>query len=105
MYYKAQGRAVAGSLGVVGDVLAGRLGIVLVAETLEDLSQLFLGEEEEQHQGVCLFGELVPVRVIALGLQDTVEPLDVVVLLPIGIPVKLLEVFVALELADDAVVV
>ena len=48
---------------------------------------------------------LVAVRRIALGLEDPVEPLDVAVPLPVVDPVELREALVALELADDAVVV
>ena len=80
-------------------------GRVLVAELLEEPAQLVLGEQEEEHDGVGLLGQLVAVRVVALGPQDPVEALDVAIPLAVLVPVELLQVLVALELADDAVAV
>ena len=102
---EAQGRAVRRALVVVGDVLARGVRAVVVAQPLEQPPQLLAREQEEQHHRVGLLGELVAVGVVALGTQDPVEPLDVPVLGAVGVPVELLEILVALELADDAVAV
>ena len=67
-------------------------------------AQLVLREKEEQHYGVGLLRQLVAVGVVALARRIR-QPLDVAVLLPVAVPVQLLELLVALELADDAVAV
>ena len=90
-------------LVVVFGIPAHHLGRVLVTETLQEPFELVLGEEEEEQHGVGLLGQLVPVRVVPLGAQDTVETLDVAVLLTVVVPVEFLEVLVALELADKPV--
>src|SRR3984893_7421798 len=102
---EAQRGAVRGALVVVGDVLARGVRAVAVAQPLEQPPQLVVREQQEQHHRVGLLGELVAVGVIALGTQDPVEPLDVLVLGAVGVPVELLEILVSLELADDAVAV
>jgi hypothetical protein len=61
--------------------------------------------QDEEHHGVGLLGQLVAVGIVTLRPQDPIEPLDVPVLGPVGLPVELLEVVVALELADDSVAV
>ena len=102
---EAQRRAMRGPRVVVVDGLARGVGPVLVAEPLEQTPQLVVGEQVEQHDRVGLLGQLVAVGIVSLGAQDPVEPLDVAVLRPVGVPVELRELLVALELADDAVVV
>ena len=98
-------RAVRRAPVVVRDVPGYRAGIVGVPEPPEDLAQLLVPEQEEQHHRVGLFGDLVEVGILALRAQDPVEPLDVAVLRPVRVPVQFLEVLIALELADDPVVV
>src|SRR5664280_529591 len=100
---EAQRRAVRRSPVVVGDVLARQVGGVVVPQPLEKPPQLVASEQEEEHHRVGLLGQLVAVRVVALGAQDPVEPLDVAVLGAVGLPVKLRKLFVSLELTDDAV--
>ena len=103
---EAQRRAVRGAPVVVLDVLRAVSGAELVAEPLEQIARSSLvGEQVEQHHRVGLLGQLVAVGIVALGPQDPVEPLDVAVPRPVGVPVELLELLVALELADDAVAV
>ena len=103
---EAQRRAVRGALVVVGDVLAPPCrDAIVVAQPLEQPPQLIGREQEEQHHRVGLLGELVAVRVVALGAQDPVQPLDVPVLRSVGVPVEFFEILVALELTDNAVAV
>ena len=102
---EAQRGAVGGPLVVVLGVPAHHLGRVVVTQALEESPELVLGEQEEEQHGVGLLGQLVLVRVVALGAQDAVETLDVAVLLAVVVPVELLEVLVALELADEPVAV
>ena len=87
---------------VVVDRPASCLFAVLVAELVEELLELPLGEQEEQHDGVGLLAELVAVGAVALGAQDPVEALDVPVARAICLPVELFQILVALELTDDA---
>ena len=91
---------------VVLDVPAHGVRAELVPEPLEQLAELLLGEQEEEHDRVGLLGQLVAVRVVALGPQDPVQSLDpAVVPLAVPVPVELRELLVSLELADDAVAV
>src|SRR5690606_28111956 len=83
------------------DVLSNAVARERIAKALEQRSQLFGGEQEEQHQHVGLLADLVLVRAVALGLEDAVEALDVAVLGSIPQPVELLEVLPAVELQDD----
>ena len=69
------------------------------------MPQLFVGEQVEEHDRVGLLGQHVAVGIVSLGAQDPVEPLDPAVLRSVGVPVELGKLLVALELADDAVVV
>ncbi len=101
----AQRRAVRRALVVVLDVARRAVRRPVVAEELEQPADLLGREEEEQQHGVGLLGELVAVRVVALGAQDPVEALNVAVALAVAVPVELLELLIALELADDAVAV
>ena len=101
-------RAVRGAPVVVGDGAPREVLVVgdrVVAEAGEDLAQLVVAEQEEQHDRVGLLGELVVVGVVTLGLEDAVHPLDVLVLGPVAVPVELGEVRVALELGDHRVAV
>ena len=90
---------------VVLDVLGDRVVLERVAEPGEELPQLVRGEQVEEHQHVRLLRGLVPVRAVPLGLEDPVQPLDVPVPRPVALPVELLQLFVALELAQDPVIV
>src|SRR6185437_11741205 len=54
---------------------------------------------------VGLLGQLVPVGIVSLGAENSVEPLNPAVLRSVGVPVELGKLLVAFELADDAVVV
>src|SRR3712207_6465545 len=90
---------------VVGDILLSHVRRVLVAKPLKEPPELLLGEQEEQHQGIGLLGELIAVGCVSFGPEDAVESLDVAVLCAVGLPVQLLELLIALELADDAIAV
>ena len=57
------------------------VGGPLVAQPREQPRDLVGREEEEQQHRVGLLGELVAVRIVALGAQDPVEALDVAVVL------------------------
>jgi len=69
---KAQRRAVRGAPVIVRDVPLHRIGMQGVPEPLEDLAEFGVPEQEEQHHRVGLFGDLVPVGVLAFGAQDPV---------------------------------
>src|SRR5438105_14553796 len=103
--HEAEGRPVRGALIVVLQVLAGHVRGVGIAQPLEELPELVFAEKEEEEHRVRLLGELVTVWVVTGRLQDPVQPLDVAVLPAISLPVKFLQVLVALELADDSVLV
>ena len=94
-----------GALVVVVDVALNAVAVDLVAEAFEDRLQFVVREQVEQHQDVGLFRQLVAIRRIALGLENTIESLDVGVLLGVPDPIKLFEISVPVELADDAVIV
>src|SRR5215469_12450211 len=102
---KAQSRTVRRPPIVVRDVPRGRVGTVVVPQPPEDLAQFLAREEEEEHHRVGLLGDLVPVRVVTFRAQDPVEPLDVLVLRAVGVPIEFFQVAIALELADDSVAV
>src|SRR5690606_25874565 len=100
----AQRRAVGGTSLVVLDGVPDGLGPDVIAEAPEEREELLDGEQIEQHRHVGLLGDLELVGRAALGLEDPVEALDAAVALPVALPVELLELFVALELTDDAIV-
>ena len=103
---EAERRAVRGAGVVVLDVLASRVRGEVVPEPLEELGQLLLGEQEEEHDRIGLLGQLVAVRIVALGPKDPVEALDpAVVALAVPVPIEVRELPVSLELADDALAV
>ena len=60
-------RAVRGPRVVVGDVLAGGVGPVLVTEPFEQMPQLLIGEQVEEHDRVSLLSEHVSVLIVSLG--------------------------------------
>jgi hypothetical protein len=62
-----------------------RIGVLMtlmsiVVKTASKLAQLVGGEQEEQHHRVGLLGHLLAVGIVAGGLEDPVEALDVGVL-------------------------
>ena len=105
VHHLAQGGAVGRARRVVLDVLGDGVVLEGVAEAGEELPQLVRGEQVEKHQRVRLLRGLVPVRAVPLGLEDPVQPLDVPVPRPVAFPVELRQLFVALELAQDPVIV
>ena len=64
------------------DVPQDHVGVEGVAEAVEDVPDLFAAEEVEDHERVGLLGDLVVVRILALGLEDAVEALEVAVFFP-----------------------
>jgi len=88
---------------VVGDGPGELFGAHLVAEIPEQLLELVAREQEQQHQDVGLLGQLVAVRAVALRLQQSIQPLDVAVLLPVALPVELAQLLIALELCEHPV--
>ena len=83
-----------------------RNGLVFerIAQTLEQFAYFFGGEQVEQHQTVRLLRELVAVCAVVLRLEDQIETLNIAVPFPVVVPVEFTELFVALKLADDSVV-
>ena len=69
----------------------------------QQLAQLVAREQEQQHEHVGLLGQPCSGWAVALGLEHPVQPLDVAVALPVAVPVELLQLLVALELAQHAV--
>src|SRR4029450_8353532 len=90
---------------VVVDRSRDRVLLEVVAEAREQVAELVGREEVEEHEHVGLLRDLVAVRSVALPLQDPVEPADVPVTGAVALPVELLKVLVAFELAEDAVLV
>jgi len=90
---------------VVRDVARYGSRVTFVAQAVPDLGQLGAGQDVEEHESVCLLGQLVPVRGITFGLEYPVQASYVAVTVPVGIPVELFEVAVALELAEDPLAV
>jgi hypothetical protein len=74
-----------------------------IAQLLEYGPQLIGGEEIEQHQDICLFGDFMSIWGVLFGLENAVEPLDIAVFLSIAFPIELFEILIALELADDPI--
>ena len=101
--HETQRGTVGGAPVVVGDGATGQVGVEAVAQPVEQLPQLVVGEQEEQHHRVGLLGQLVTVGVVTRGLEDPVEAPEVRVLGAVGVPVQLLELVVALELAQHPV--
>jgi hypothetical protein len=89
---------------IVVDVARDRVRRQLVPETFEQLAELVGRQEVEQHQHVSLLRDLVAVGSVLLGLEDAIQSVDVAVPGVVVLPVELAEILVALELADDAVV-
>ncbi len=100
---RAQRGAVRGTAEVVLDGCGDERRLQRIAEIGKQLSQLVGRQQVEEHEDIGLFGGLVGVDRTSLSLQDPVEALDVAVPLSVGLPVELLKVLVALELADDTV--
>src|SRR5690606_41564207 len=71
----------------------------------EQPGQLIRREKVEEHEHVGLLGKLVAVRVVPFRFQDPVQALDVAVTGSVARPIELEQEVVALELADDAIVV
>jgi hypothetical protein len=76
-----------------------------VAEAGEQVAQLLGGQQVEQHEDVGLLADLVAVRCVPFGGEDEVEPADVAVAVGVAGEIEGLQGVVAVELADDAVVV
>src|SRR5579875_3411816 len=104
MHDSAEGRAVRCSLGVVLYVLRYRFFIEWVTQTGKEFLQLFARKEVEEHQDIDLLGYLVIVRRITFGGEYPRKILDILVLLPVRLPVKLLQLLVPLELADYSII-
>src|SRR5690606_4915980 len=100
----AQGRSMRSPCLVVLDVSTQGLLVELVAEPCKQASKLFRAEEIEEHDHVRLLRCLEAIRCSPFGLEDAIQPLDGSIALGVSAPVEVLEVWIALELADDAVV-
>ena len=90
-----------GALEIIIHVPLHRVVVEVVAQALEQGLHLGRGQQVEQHQHVGLFGDLIPVGAVVLGLQDAVEAVDVAVFLPVAVPVECAQSLEPLELADD----
>ena len=90
-----------GASEIIVHVPAHRVVVQAVAQAPEQSLHLGRGQQVEQHQHVGLFGDLIPVGAVVLGLQDAVEAVDVAVFLAVAVPVEYAQSFESLELADD----
>ena len=84
--HEAQCRTVRSPAIVILDVPLSRIVAVVVTEALEDACELVTREQEEEHHGVGLLADLVAVRVVALSVQNAVQPLYIAVLCSIRMP-------------------
>lgn len=94
----------AGAGQVVVDGAAPEVVVEAVAEPGEEGDEFVRREEVAEHEDVGLLGGPVVVDAVPLGLQDPVQPADVAVAGAVGLPVEFVQVAVALELTDDALV-
>ena len=61
-----------------------------IAQPVEQGTHVLRGEQIKEHQHVGLFGEFVTIRGIPFGFQNTVQPVNVPVLLPVALPLEFL---------------
>ena len=104
MNHAGQGRSVGRAGVVVGDLSRNRGRVERIAQTPEQFAELFGRKQIKQHQGIRLFRCLVAVGAVVLRFENQFEAADVAVPYAIVLPIQLGELFVALELADDSVV-
>ena len=98
-------------IAVTGPVGAGKSALARVLlRRMSDFQANLLAARylESEVRSIVILPLLIAdeaVGVLALRAQDPVQPLDVAVLLPVGVPVELLEFLIAFELTDDPIAV